>query len=97
MIPGRDYLSFEFMRELAHGVAAVIDDIERLNSLQRAASKNAIAALTGAIEAEPSVTRAGGYRSASTCEDQKLEGLFPKPRMTNDETMSKTVGSGPRC
>jgi hypothetical protein len=37
MIPGLDYLSFESMRELAHGVAAVIDDIERLNSLQRAA------------------------------------------------------------
>ena len=37
MIPGRDYLSFESMRQLAHGVAAVIDDIERLNSLQRAA------------------------------------------------------------
>jgi spore maturation protein CgeB len=37
MIPGLDYLSFESMRELAQGVAAVIDDIERLNSLQRAA------------------------------------------------------------
>jgi glycosyltransferase involved in cell wall biosynthesis len=31
------YLSFESMRELALGVAAVIDDIERLNSLQQAA------------------------------------------------------------
>jgi glycosyltransferase involved in cell wall biosynthesis len=34
---GLDYLSFESMRELAQGVAAVIDDIERLNSLQQAA------------------------------------------------------------
>jgi hypothetical protein len=34
---GLDYLSFETMRELAQGVAAVIDDIERLNSLQKAA------------------------------------------------------------
>jgi hypothetical protein len=31
------YLSFKSMRELALGVAAVIDDIERLNSLQQAA------------------------------------------------------------
>jgi glycosyltransferase involved in cell wall biosynthesis len=34
---GLDYLSFESMRELAHGVAAAIDDIERLNFMQRAA------------------------------------------------------------
>jgi polysaccharide biosynthesis protein PslH len=34
---GLDYLSFASMRELAQGVAAVIDDIERLNSLQQAA------------------------------------------------------------
>jgi glycosyltransferase involved in cell wall biosynthesis len=34
---GLDYLSFESMRELARGVAAVIDDIERLNFMQRAA------------------------------------------------------------
>jgi polysaccharide biosynthesis protein PslH len=34
---GLDYLSFPSMRELAQGVAAVIDDIERLNSMQRAA------------------------------------------------------------
>jgi len=37
LIPGLHYLSFESMRELAEGVAAVIDDFERLNSLQRAA------------------------------------------------------------
>jgi hypothetical protein len=37
MTPGLHYLSFQSMRELAQGVAAVIDDIERLNSLQRAA------------------------------------------------------------
>jgi glycosyltransferase involved in cell wall biosynthesis len=37
--PGLDYLSFETMRELAQGVAAAIDEIERLNSLQRAAYK----------------------------------------------------------
>ena len=37
LTPGLDYLSFESMRELAHGVARVIDDIERLNSLQQAA------------------------------------------------------------
>jgi polysaccharide biosynthesis protein PslH len=34
---GLDYLSFESMRELAQGVAAVIDDTERLNSMQQAA------------------------------------------------------------
>jgi glycosyltransferase involved in cell wall biosynthesis len=34
---GLDYLSFGSMRELAHGVAAVIDDIERLSSLQQSA------------------------------------------------------------
>jgi glycosyltransferase involved in cell wall biosynthesis len=34
---GLDYLSFESMRELAQGVAAVIDDIERLNCMQQAA------------------------------------------------------------
>ena len=37
LIQGLDYLSFESMRELAQGVAAVIDDFERLNSLQQAA------------------------------------------------------------
>jgi hypothetical protein len=37
LTPGQDYLCFESMRELAQGVAAVIDDIERLNSLQQAA------------------------------------------------------------
>ena len=37
LTPGLHYLSFESMRELAEGVTAVIDDIERLNSLQRAA------------------------------------------------------------
>jgi polysaccharide biosynthesis protein PslH len=34
---GRDYLCFESMRQLAQGVAAAIDDIELLNSLQQAA------------------------------------------------------------
>jgi len=34
---GPHYLSFESMRELAQGVAAVINDIERLNSLQQSA------------------------------------------------------------
>jgi len=34
---GLDYLSFASMRQLAQGVVAVIDDIERLNSMQRAA------------------------------------------------------------
>ena len=34
---GLEYLSFESMRELACGVAAVIDDTEGLNSLQEAA------------------------------------------------------------
>jgi hypothetical protein len=36
---GLHYLSFESMRELAQGIVAVIDDIERLNSLQQAAYK----------------------------------------------------------
>ena len=39
LTPGLHYLSFESMRELAQGVAAAIDDIERLNSLQQAAYK----------------------------------------------------------
>jgi glycosyltransferase involved in cell wall biosynthesis len=34
---GLDYLAFQSMRELAEGVAAVIDDVGRLNSLQQAA------------------------------------------------------------
>jgi glycosyltransferase involved in cell wall biosynthesis len=37
LTPGLHYLSFESMRELAQGVAAMIDDIGRLNSLQQAA------------------------------------------------------------
>jgi polysaccharide biosynthesis protein PslH len=37
LTPGLHYLCFESMRELAQGVAAVIDDIERLDSLQQAA------------------------------------------------------------
>ena len=37
LTPGLDYLSFQSMRELAQGAAAVIDDIARLNSLQQAA------------------------------------------------------------
>jgi polysaccharide biosynthesis protein PslH len=35
--PGLHYLSLESMRELVKSVAVVIDDIERLNSLQQAA------------------------------------------------------------
>jgi glycosyltransferase involved in cell wall biosynthesis len=37
LTPGLHYLSFPSMFELAQGVAAVIDDIGRLNALQRAA------------------------------------------------------------
>jgi polysaccharide biosynthesis protein PslH len=37
MTQGVDYLSFDSMRELARGVATVIDDLERLNSMQKAA------------------------------------------------------------
>ena len=37
LTPGLHYLSFGSMQELAQGVAAVIDDIDRLNSLQQAA------------------------------------------------------------
>jgi hypothetical protein len=37
LAPGLHYLLFESMRELAQGVVAVIDDVERLNSLQQAA------------------------------------------------------------
>src|SRR5262249_38699221 len=37
LMPGMHYLSFESMHELAQGVVAVIDDVEQLNSLQRAA------------------------------------------------------------
>jgi len=41
---GLDYLCFESMRELAQGVVAVIDDINRLNSLQQAAFEKCKAA-----------------------------------------------------
>jgi polysaccharide biosynthesis protein PslH len=37
LTPGLHYLAFESMRALAQGVAAVVDDNERLNSLQQAA------------------------------------------------------------
>jgi glycosyltransferase involved in cell wall biosynthesis len=37
LTPGVHYLSFGSMRELAEGVVAVIDDTERLNTLQQAA------------------------------------------------------------
>jgi hypothetical protein len=37
LIERLDYLFFESMRELAQGVAAVIDDIERLNCMEQAA------------------------------------------------------------
>ena len=37
LTPGRHYLCFESMLDLAEGVVGVIDDIERLNSLQKAA------------------------------------------------------------
>jgi hypothetical protein len=37
LTPEAHYLSFESMRELAQGVAGVIDDVERLNSLQQTA------------------------------------------------------------
>jgi polysaccharide biosynthesis protein PslH len=39
LTPEVDYLSFESMQELAQGIAAVIDDTGRLNSLQQAAYK----------------------------------------------------------
>jgi hypothetical protein len=37
LTPGLDYLSYQSMGELAHGVAAAIDDLARLNSMQQAA------------------------------------------------------------
>jgi polysaccharide biosynthesis protein PslH len=37
LTPGLHYLSFESIRELAQGVVAVIDDMERFNYLQQAA------------------------------------------------------------
>jgi glycosyltransferase involved in cell wall biosynthesis len=37
LTPTVDYLAFDSMRELAHGIVAAIDDIELLNSLQRSA------------------------------------------------------------
>lgn len=37
LVPEIDYLSFGSMQELAQGVVDVIDDVERLNSMQRAA------------------------------------------------------------
>jgi glycosyltransferase involved in cell wall biosynthesis len=37
LTPALHYLSFETMRELAQGIVAVIDDTERLNSMQKAA------------------------------------------------------------
>ena len=37
LTPGLHYLSFASVRELVQGVVAVIDDIQRLNSLQQAA------------------------------------------------------------
>lgn len=37
LVQGLHYLSFESMRELAEGVAAAVDDIERLNFMQHAA------------------------------------------------------------
>ena len=37
LTPGLHYLSFESMRELAEGIVAAIDDLARLNSLQRVA------------------------------------------------------------
>jgi hypothetical protein len=98
MIPGLDYLSFESMRALAQGVADVIDDIERLNSLQRAAYEKCD---SGFDWNDRGRTLCNAVREAidrqRICEDQKLDGLFSKPRMTHDETMSKTVGSAPKC
>ena len=44
LMPDAQYLSFQSMRELAEGVAVAIDDIERLNSLQRAAYEKCKAA-----------------------------------------------------
>ena len=37
LTPGLHYVSYESLRELAQGVAAVIDDLARLNSMQQAA------------------------------------------------------------
>jgi glycosyltransferase involved in cell wall biosynthesis len=37
LTPGLHYLSYKSMRELAQGIAAVIDDFARLNSMQQAA------------------------------------------------------------
>jgi hypothetical protein len=44
LTPSQHYLSFESMRELAQGVAAVLEDIELLNSLQQAAYEQCKAA-----------------------------------------------------
>jgi polysaccharide biosynthesis protein PslH len=66
LTPGLHYLSFPSMHELAHGVAGVIDDLSRLNSLQQAAYEKCNAAfdwsdrgqtLYNAIRAEIGVHR----------------------------------------
>jgi hypothetical protein len=44
------YLSFEAMRELAHGPAALIDDIDRLNSTQQAAYEKWQSGCGGAVK-----------------------------------------------
>jgi polysaccharide biosynthesis protein PslH len=42
LTPEVDYISFDSMRELAQGIASVIDDIDRLNSLQQAAYEKCV-------------------------------------------------------
>jgi polysaccharide biosynthesis protein PslH len=72
LTPGLHYLSFQSMRELAQGVATMIDDIGRLNSLQQAAYEKCNAAfdwsnrgrtLCGAIQQAVNRQRAAHTRS----------------------------------
>ena len=67
MVPGLDYLSFESMRQLAHGVAAVIDDIERLNSMQRAAYEKCDSGFDWSDRGRTSQHRPSARRGAEMC------------------------------
>jgi glycosyltransferase involved in cell wall biosynthesis len=92
LMPGTHYLSFESMRQLAQGVAAVIDDLERLNSLQQAAYEKCDSRFDWSDRGR---TLCNAVREA--IDRQAPARTFSKPRMTHDKTISKTVGSDPNA
>jgi polysaccharide biosynthesis protein PslH len=91
LTPGLHYLSFESMKELARGIAAAIDDLERLNTLQQAAYERCVTAFNWSDRGQ---TLCNTIREALSRQMTSLRGV-PKGRL-GEENVSRIVDGLPQ-